>query len=47
MFLKTALTFLVVGVLSVNALTVPVARSPAPEPERELPDRSPSHLTAI
>ena len=35
MFLKTALTFLVVGVFSVNALTVPVPRSPAPEPEGE------------
>ena len=35
MFLKTALTFLVVGVLSVNALTAPVPRSPAPEPEGE------------
>ena len=37
MFLKTALTFLLVGVLSVNALTVPVARSPAPEPACEFP----------
>ena len=35
MFLKTALTFLAVGALSVSALTVPVARSPAPEPECE------------
>jgi len=37
MFLKAALAFLAVGVLSVNALTVPVARSPAPEPECEFP----------
>ena len=36
MFLKATLTFLAVGALSVNALTVPVARSPAPEPECEL-----------
>ena len=37
MFSKAALTFLVVGALSVNALTVPLARSPAPEPDCELP----------
>ena len=37
MFLKAALTFLAVGALSVNALTAPVARSPAPEPECEFP----------
>ena len=37
MFFKTALTFLAVGALSVNALTAPVARSPAPEPECEFP----------
>jgi len=37
MFSKATLTFLVVGALSVNALTVPVARSPTPEPEREFP----------
>ena len=37
MFLKTALTFLAVGALSANALTVLVARSPAPEPECEFP----------
>lgn len=36
---KAALTFLVVGVLSVSALTVPVARSPGPEPECEPPLR--------
>ena len=36
MFPKAALTFLVVGALSVNALTIPVVqRSPAPEPECE------------
>jgi len=35
MIFKTVLTFLAVGALSVNALTVPVARSPAPEPECE------------
>ena len=32
---KATLTFLVLGALSVNALAVLVARSPAPEPERE------------
>jgi len=37
MFLKVALTFLAVGALSVNALTIPVARSPAPEPDCEFP----------
>ena len=37
MFPKTVLTFLVIGALSVNALTVPIARSPAPEPECEFP----------
>ena len=40
MFSKTTLIFLIVGALSVSALTVPVARSPAPEPECEFPDRS-------
>ena len=35
MFPKAILTLLIVGVLSVNAVTVPVARSPAPEPECE------------
>jgi len=40
---KTTLTFLAIGALSVSALTVPVARSPAPEPECEFLDRSPSH----
>jgi len=37
MFLKATLTFLAVGALSVNALAVPVARSPALEPEGEFP----------
>ena len=37
MFPKTALTFLLIGALSVNALTAPVARSPTPEPECEFP----------
>jgi len=37
MFPKAALTLLAVGTLSVNALSVPVARSPAPEPECKLP----------
>ena len=37
MFLKSALTFFVLAALSVNALTVPVARSPGPEPESEFP----------
>ena len=38
MFLKTALTFLAVGALSVSALTFPVARSPVPGPgECEFP----------
>ena len=37
MFPKAAFTFLAIGALSVNALTIPVARSPAPEPEREFP----------
>jgi len=41
MFSKAALTFLVVGALSVNALTIPVARSPAPEPECEFPQSFP------
>jgi len=41
MFLKTVLTFLAVGALFVNAMTVPVARSPAPEPECELPQLFP------
>ena len=36
-FLKAALTFLLLGALSVNALNVPAARSPAPEPECEFP----------
>ena len=35
MFPKAVLTALFIGALSVNALTVPVARSPAPEPECE------------
>ena len=37
MFLKAALTFLAIGALSVNALSIPVARSPAPEPDCEFP----------
>ena len=37
MFSKTSLTFLALGALYVNALTVPVARGPAPEPECEFP----------
>ena len=37
MFIKTALTFLAVGALSVNALTAPVARSPSPDPECKFP----------
>ena len=37
MFPKAILTFLVIGALSVNALVVPVARSPAPEPDCEFP----------
>ena len=41
MFHKTALTFLVVGALSVNALTVLVTRSPAPEPDCEFPPSFP------
>ena len=40
MFSKATLTFLVVGALSVNALSVPVARSPAPGPECEFTNRS-------
>ena len=35
MFLKAVLTFLVAGALSINALIIPVARSPAPELECE------------
>jgi len=35
MFLKAVLTFLAVGALSVNASSVPVAQSPAPEPQCE------------
>ena len=37
MFSKTALISLVLGVLYVNALSLPVAREPAPEPECEFP----------
>ena len=37
MFLKVIFTFLAVGALSVSALTIPVARSPAPEPDCEFP----------
>ena len=37
MFFKVILTFLAVGALSVNALSIPVARSPAPEPDCEFP----------
>ena len=37
MFIKAALAFLAIGALSANALTVPVARSPAPEPDCESP----------
>ena len=37
MFSKAALTFLVAGALSVNALSAPVPRSPAPEPGCEFP----------
>ena len=47
MFIRTVLTFLAVGALSVNALTTPVARSPAPEPECEFPRSFSSHLTTI
>ena len=47
MLFKAALTLLAVGALSVSALTVPVARSPVPEPECEFPDRSLSHHTTI
>jgi len=35
MFSKIVLTALLIGAFSVNALTVPVARSPVPEPECE------------
>ena len=41
MFLKAALAFLAIGAFSVNALTAPVARSPAPEPGCELPKSFP------
>ena len=37
MFSKTALASLLLGVLYANALTIPVAREPAPEPECEFP----------
>jgi len=37
MFSKLTLISLVVGALSVNALVVPVARSPSPEPQGESP----------
>ena len=37
MFSKTALTSLLLGALYVNALAIPVAREPAPEPECEFP----------
>ena len=37
MFFRAALAFLAIGALSVNAFTVPVARSPVPEPECEFP----------
>jgi len=35
MFSKIVLTALLIGAISVNALTAPVARSPVPEPECE------------
>jgi len=37
MFCKTVLISLAIGAISVNALAVPVAREPAPEPECESP----------
>ena len=37
MFPKVILTSFAIGALSVNALSVPVAREPTPEPEREFP----------
>ena len=40
MFSKTALASLALGVLCINALAVPVAREPAPEPECEFPGLS-------
>ena len=47
MFPKASLTLLAIGALYVNALTVPVARSPAPEPDCEFPDRFLSQFIAI
>lgn len=40
MFSKFTLISLVVGALSVNALTIPVARSPSPEPQGKFPQSS-------
>ena len=37
MFSKIVLASLVIGITSVNAFTVPVTRSPAPEPESVSP----------
>ena len=37
MFSKTALTSVILGALYVNALSVPVAREPVPEPACEFP----------
>ena len=37
MFSKVALTSLILGALYVNALAIPVAREPTPEPECEFP----------
>ena len=42
MFSKATLTTLVLGALYVNALAVPVAREPAPEPECEFPRSFPT-----
>ena len=47
MFPKAILTYLVLGALSVNALSVPVAREPAPEPECKFPRSLLTDLTAI
>ena len=47
MFSKATLTFLAIGALSVNAVAVPVVRSPAPEPESEFPDHSLPYLIMI
>ena len=46
MFSKSALTLLAIGALSVSAMSVPVARAPAPESEREFLPISLLHISS-